>query len=149
VLGGHDKHLLMWKHKTKTLVCLLSIGILSNVVAIGAENMTAASDPPVVVKTVPENGSTGVDAKTTAIRVTFSKDMMDNSWSWCVDSRMEFPKRSGKPGYDKDKRTCVYPVSLEPGKKYATWVNSASHKNFKDTEGQSAVPYLLIFETKK
>ena len=37
----------------------------------------------------------------------------------------------------------------EPGKTYAIWVNSEKFNNFKDTGGRSAVPYLLVFKTKK
>jgi hypothetical protein len=40
----------------------------------------------------------------------------------------------------------VLPVKLEPGRTYALWLNSG---NFKDSGGQRAVPYLLVFETKK
>ena len=57
--------------------------------------------------------------------------------------------RDGKPKYLADKRTCVLPVKLEPGKTYAIWVNSEKFGNFKDTEGRPAVPYLLVFRTKK
>ena len=41
------------------------------------------------------------------------------------------------------------PVALEPGKTYAIWINSEKFNNFKDTDGRSAVPYLLVFRTKK
>jgi RNA polymerase sigma-70 factor (ECF subfamily) len=40
------------------------------------------------------------------------------------------------------------PVKLEPGKTYVIWLNSQKFGNFKDTDGKSAVPYLLVFETK-
>ena len=32
---------------------------------------------------------------------------------------------------------------------YALWLNSAKFGNFKDAEGRAAVPYLLVFKTKK
>jgi hypothetical protein len=38
-------------------------------------------------------------------------------------------------------------VKLEPRKTYAIWLNSGNFGNFKDTSGNSAVPYLLVFET--
>ena len=50
-------------------------------------------------------------------------------------------------GLDQLKRTCVLPVKLEPGKTYAIWLNSQKFGNFKDTDGRSAVPYLLVFRT--
>jgi RNA polymerase sigma-70 factor (ECF subfamily) len=105
--------------------------------------------PPVVVKAVPQSGETQVDAKTTTeIRVTFSKDMTDQSWSWSGLSKESYPKVTGKPHYEKDKRTCVLPVELEAGKTYALWINSEKYNNFKDADGKRAVPYLLVFETK-
>ena len=35
-----------------------------------------------------------------------------------------------------------------PGKTYAIRLNSRRFGNFKDTDGRSAVPYLLVFKTK-
>jgi RNA polymerase sigma-70 factor (ECF subfamily) len=105
--------------------------------------------PPVVVRTMPQSGETAVDSeKVKEIRATFSKDMMDGNWSWAQISKDTFPKVDGKPHYDKDRRTCILPVKLEPGKTYVLWLNSQKFDNFKDTEGRSSVPYLLVFETK-
>ena len=101
------------------------------------------------MKTVPEAGADGVNPKLTEIKVTFSKDMQDGTWSWSTLSKESFPNVDGKPRYLSDKRTCVLPVKLEPGKTYAIWVNSEKFDNFKDTGGRSAVPYLLVFKTKK
>jgi RNA polymerase sigma factor (sigma-70 family) len=113
------------------------------------EDITVEAMPPAVVKTVPQSGVTNVDAKTTEIQVTFSKDMMDENWSWAQLSDETFPKIIGKPKYLKDKRTCVATVKLEPDKTYAIWLNSEKFGNFKDADGRSAVPYLLIFKTAK
>ena len=117
--------------------------------AVRADEIKLEEVPPVVVKTVPEAGTADVDSKTTEIKVTFSKDMADNSWSWVQLSDESFPKTDGKPKYLADKRTCVLPVKLEAGKTYAVWVNNEKFENFKDTDGRSAVPYLLVFKTKK
>ena len=114
-----------------------------------ADDVSLESVPPVVVKTVPEAGAADVDAKLTEIKVTFSKDMQDGGWSRATLSKVIFPKPGGKPKFLPDKRTCVLPVQLEPGKTYALWVNSETFGNFKDTDGHSAVPYLLVFRTKK
>ena len=105
--------------------------------------------PPVVVKTIPAAGDDKVDPKVTEIQVTFSKEMEDASWSWATLSESTFPKVDGKSKYLKDKKTCVLPVKLEAGKTYAIWVNSEKFTNFRDTNGLTAVPYLLVFETKK
>jgi RNA polymerase sigma factor (sigma-70 family) len=110
-----------------------------------------ATVPPVVVKTVPVAGATDVDPGLTEIKVTFSKDMQDKSWSWSSVSDDTFVKPAGDDAihYDTDKRTCVMKVKLEPGKTYALWLNSEKFHNFKDPDGRSAVPYLLVFQTKK
>lgn len=117
--------------------------------AVLAGDITLESVPPVVVKTVPEAGAGDVDPKLSEIKVTFSKDMLDGAWSWVTHSKESFPKMDGKPKYLADKRTCVLPVKLEPGKTYALWLNSDKAANFKDADGRSAVPYLLVFRTKK
>ena len=107
--------------------------------------------PPVVVKTIPAAGTADVDPGLGEIKVTFSKDMTDKSWSWSQLSDDTFPKPVGdKPiHYEKDMRTCVLKVKLEPGKTYAIWVNSDKFANFKDSDDRPAVPYLLVFQTRK
>jgi RNA polymerase sigma factor (sigma-70 family) len=115
----------------------------------GAATISLAAAPPVVVQTVPQAGAGNVDATITEIKVTYSKDMADGSWSWSTWGKDSFPKTTGKPRYLADHRTCVLPVQLQPGRTYAMWLNSSNFGNFKDTAGQTAVPYLLVFETKK
>jgi RNA polymerase sigma-70 factor (ECF subfamily) len=117
--------------------------------AARSDEVTLESAPPVVVKTIPEAGSGEVDPNLAEIKVTFSKDMQDESWSWSTVSKESFPKPEGKAKYLADKRTCVLPVKLEPGKTYAIWLNTANFGNFKDSGGRSAVPYLLVFKTKQ
>ena len=75
--------------------------------------------------------------------------MHDHSWSWAQASKPSFPIVDGKPKYQADKRTCVLPVKLEAGKTYVIWINSQKFGNFKDEEGHPALPYLLVFKTKK
>ncbi len=134
------------KHMAVVLAVLVG-GLVG--ATVRADDITLESVPPVVVKTVPEAGAAAVDPKLAEIKVTFSKDMQHGSWSWSKLSEESFPKLDGKPKYLADKRTCVLPVKLEPGKTYAIWVNSEKFSNFKDAGGRSAVPYLLVFKTKK
>ena len=119
------------------------------VVAWSAERgrLSVQTLPPVVVKTAPQAGDTKVDPSVAEIQVTFSKEMANGSWSWSQISDDSMPKVSGKPHYLADKKTCVLPVKLEPGKTYVIWLNSQKFHNFKDAGGRSAVPYLLVFET--
>ena len=106
--------------------------------------------PPVVVKTVPTAGADDVDPATAELKVTFSKPMTDQSWTWSTTQEEygAFPKVDAKPGFDKGLKTCSLPVKLEPGTTYAIWVNSDRFQNFKDADGNPAVPYLLTFRTK-
>jgi Bacterial Ig-like domain len=113
------------------------------VVAQSVESMA-----PVVVKTVPQAGSTDVEPGELEVKITFSKEMMDQNWSW-VDAWQGSPPPSvGKPKYSDDHRTCVVKVKLESGKTYGWWINSRSFGNFKDKQGRSAVPYLFVFKVK-
>jgi polysaccharide biosynthesis/export protein len=110
---------------------------------------------PVLVKSVPEAGADNVDPNLPEIRVTFSRKMADQSWSWCHTSEESFPETTDKPHYLDDHRTCVLPVKLQPGKTYNIWLNWPEDnpdqyvpRNFKDIKGRSSVPYLLVFKTK-
>jgi RNA polymerase sigma-70 factor (ECF subfamily) len=109
--------------------------------------LSVAALPPVVVKTLPQAGDTQVDPSITEIRGTFSKKMTTGknySWAGAEDSWV-----TGKPRWLADGKTCVLPVKLEPGRTYVVWLNSPSFRNFRDSQGQSAIPYLLVFETAK
>jgi RNA polymerase sigma-70 factor (ECF subfamily) len=105
------------------------------------------SMPPVVVKTVPESGAKDVAPGIVEIKVTFSKEMADNSWSWSTVWPGSTPEALGPPRYEANRKTCVLKVKLEPNKTYAYWLNSEKFKNFRDRQGHAAVPYLLVFHT--
>jgi hypothetical protein len=66
-----------------------------------------------------------------------------------ASSKATYNNISGDIRYLDDGRTCVLPVKLEPGKTYATWINSGRFLGFKDRDRRPAVPYLLVFETKR
>ena len=106
------------------------------------------SVPPVVVKTIPAAGSKDVPPGDFEVRITFSKQMADRSWSWSTAWQNSDPKPLGKPHYDADHRTCVMKVKLEPGKTYGWWLNSEKFHGFQDYQHRPAVPYLLTFRTK-
>jgi hypothetical protein len=131
--------------KTKLFLSLVLTSVISIAVA---QEVTLDSARPVVIKSVPEAGSAAVDPSTTEIRVTFSKEMQPGAWSWGMIDKGTYPGTSESPKYLDDKRTCVLPVKLQPGKTYAVWINTEKLQNFKDVKGQIAVPYLLVFKTR-
>jgi hypothetical protein len=131
-----------------SLVCFWAAALCSL-----APNASRAQDidsmPPVVVKTVPEAGSTNVAPGVVEIKVSFSKEMKDGSWSWATAWPGSHAEIVEKPEYDSVYRTCTLKVKLEPGKTYGYWLNSQKFTNFKDKQGLAAVPYLLAFQTAK
>ncbi len=130
------------------LIAVAAILMAGPAAAQQSAGISVKSVPPVVVKTVPRAGDATVDPDLKEIRVTFSKDMMsDRMWSWVKISNETFPMISGKIEYLDDKRTCVAPVKLEPGRTYAIWLNSENFNAFRDLDNNPAVPYLLTFHT--
>jgi hypothetical protein len=110
----------------------------------------ALKPPPVVIRTVPESGASDVDPNLSEVRVTFSGPMAPTSWAFCTwGGQSHFPATNGPIHFLKDRTTCVFPVKLRAGQVYAIWLNAEKFEGFRDIKGQPAVPYLLIFETRK
>jgi hypothetical protein len=123
---------------------------MSAAVQSAADNaQTVAGLPPVVVETRPVSGARDVEPGVAEIRVRFSKEMADGSWSWSTAWENSTPETIGHIHYEPDQRTCVLKAKLEPDHTYAWWLNSDKFKNFTDLAGRPAVPYLLIFQTKQ
>ena len=111
--------------------------------------ISVATLPPVVVRTMPQSGDTAVDASSVKeIRVTFSKEMADKTWSWSQLSNDTFPKISGEIHYQGNNAPAWRRWLSSRARTYAVWLNSQNFGNFKDKDGHPAVPYLLVFETK-
>src|SRR6478752_6406548 len=98
--------------------------VCSLLCAVGIQSQDLDTTPPVVVKTIPEAGSKELPPGTAEIRVTFSKPMADQSWSWSTAWKDSVPEMVGKPRYEADQKTCVLKVKLEPDKTYGYWLNS-------------------------
>ena len=131
--------------KTPILFATLALAALS--LPLAAAEPSVDTMPPVVIKTVPEAGGTNVAPGVVEIKVTFSKPMRDQAWSWSSAWQGSEPEVVEKPKYEADGKTCVIKVKLEPNKTYGYWLNSEKFKNFKDSAGRPAVPYLLAFKT--
>ncbi|MGD1018712.1 MAG: Ig-like domain-containing protein [Verrucomicrobiia bacterium] len=134
--------------KIANVFAVIVVATLSQFVSGTSRAQDLDSMAPVVVKTVPESGAKDVAAGVVEIKVTFSKEMADGSWSWVIAWQGSTPEMVDKPHYDSDRKTCVLKVRLEPNKTYGYWLNKAQFQNFKDKQGHSAVPYLLVFQTK-
>jgi hypothetical protein len=132
--------------KALTKVLLVAGWCQFAMAAVHAQDIDSIA--PVVVKTVPEAGSKDVSPGVVEIRVTFSKPMTDQSWSWSSAWTDSVPESIGKPHYEADNRTCVLKVKLQPNKTYGYWLNSQKFHGFQDQQGHPAVPYLLVFKTK-
>jgi hypothetical protein len=134
--------------KTKIVLATLVIGAICQFAPQTSHAQDVDSIAPVVVKTVPEAGSKNVAPGEIEIKVKFSKEMTDQSWSWATAWQNSTPDGTEKPHYEADHRTCVLKVKLEPNKTYGYWINSQRFHGFQDTQGHPAVPYLLVFQTR-
>jgi hypothetical protein len=134
--------------KMKLLPASISIaaaGILGPL-SVFAEDLNSV--PPVVTRTVPEAGSNDIAAGELVIKITFSKPMADQSWSWADAWQGSAPEILEKPRYEADRKTCVMKVKVQPGRTYGWWLNSQKFQGFRDAQNHPAVPYLLTFQTK-
>jgi len=114
----------------------------------GKSGETPLAEKPRVVDTVPRYGES-LDAKNVKeLRVTFSEDMNTDSYWSIVDGYGDFPQIDLVKINWRDPRTCVIPVKLESGKRYAVWFNHGPYLNFVNKTGNSSVPYMLVFSTK-
>jgi len=116
--------------------------------------------PPTVVRTEPANFADNVPADLKQISVTFDQQMMNRSWSWTQLDRKTFPKMVGRPGYDRERKTCTLRVKLKPGTLYFVGINynplerspgaqgeTRLRRGFKSASGKAAKPYALVFAT--
>jgi len=134
--------------KIKSFLTPIVLGALCALATTTGRAQDIDAMAPVVVKTVPEAGSKNVAPGEVIIKITFSKEMTDQSWSWASAWQNSEPEDLGKPYYSADHKTCMLKVKLEPGKTYGWWINSQRFHGFKDAQGRSAVPYLFVFQTK-
>lgn len=129
-------------------VTVLAAAFVGAATCSWADEPTLDNVPPVVVRTEPQAGASGVAAGPAEITVTFSKPMRAGGWSWVKVSEASFPLLRGQPRYSPDHMSCILPVTLEAGKTYAIFLNSPPSQNFTDQEGRKALTYLLVFSTK-
>ena len=135
--------------KTKIIAVVVVAAALCGLNVPNSRAQDIDSFAPVVVKTVPEAGSKDVPPGEYEVKITFSKEMTDQSWSWSTAWKDSAPESLGKPHYEADHKTCVMKVKLEPGKTYGWWINGQKFHGFQDTQHHPAIPYLFTFKVKE
>lgn len=112
-----------------------------------SEDLKKKANKPVIVGLEPKNGAQDVDPNITELRVTFNVPM-GGGFSWTGGGEQFPPIPEGKrPSWNPDKKSCVLPVKLEPGKSYRLGLNSPSHKNFQSAGGVPLDPVVYTFRT--
>lgn len=112
-----------------------------------SDALLAKTQKPVILEMTPANGATGVDPRTTELRVTFSVPM-GGGFSWTGGGPDYPPAPEGQgPRWTEDHRTCIRPVRLEPNRQYRLGLNSPSHQNFQSAAGVPLDPVIYCFET--
>lgn len=112
-----------------------------------SDELVATTQKPVILEMSPANGATGVDPRTTELRVAFSVPM-GGGFSWTGGGPDYPPAPEGQgPRWTEDQRTCIHPVRLEPNHQYRLGLNSPSHKNFQSATGVPLDPLIYTFQT--
>ncbi|MHC4217218.1 MAG: DUF4932 domain-containing protein [Planctomycetota bacterium] len=114
---------------------------------IEQEDEKAAAESPKVLWMSPANGAADVDPGLTEITVVFDRPMASGSWS-VVGGGSDFPKTTGSPSYDDDRRVFTMPVTLKPGWTYRFMLNSDRFKAFRSAEGAPLEPVDVSFTTR-
>ncbi len=124
-----------FKHNKTLFAAVLLLLLATSVYAVS----------PKVVKTVPQNGDENIRPGLRRIKILFDQDMDRQGHSVCGGGPT-FPEIVGKPRWT-DKRTFTMSAKLKPFTEYELYVNSPTHKNFKNLQGEPAVVYHLKFKT--
>jgi len=103
---------------------------------------------PRIVSIEPANGATDVDPSTSELRVTFDR-AMGKGMSWTGSGPLFPTSPAGKKAVWVDERTCMLPVTLEPGHEYRLGFNSPSHINFQTEWGVPLEPVVYKFSTRR
>ncbi len=107
-----------------------------------------AQEPPTIVQRTPADGDVEVDAAGVAeLIVVFDRPMSTGGFSFCGGGPAFPPVTDGKRPYWKDSKTCVLPVTLEPGRSYRLSLNCPAATNFRSGKGVALRPAPWQFAT--
>jgi len=98
-----------------------------------------------VAVSVPKDGDQSVSSALSEISVTFDQDMNQGGFSF-TGGGDTFPKVTGQPRW-KSPRECLLPVQMLPAHDYIVGLNSATHTNFKNAQGEPLAPVRIRFRT--
>jgi hypothetical protein len=116
-------------------------------IAFRTSGLPGKTKAPEIVAIDPPNGATDVNPAVTELRVTFNI-AMGHGMSW-VGEVPNFPgsPEGKKPYWTDGGKTCVLPVVLRPGWKYALSLNSRSFQGFQSEDGVALAPVAFRIET--
>lgn len=101
---------------------------------------------PDVVKIDPTNGSVGVNPDTKEIRITFSKEMVPEYYSFNLSEKgKEYMPISKVIGMENNDKTLVLGVNLKPNQEYEFFL---TNKSFRSKEGYSLKDEKLLIKFK-
>lgn len=101
---------------------------------------------PKVASLTPANGANDVDPACVALVITFDRPM-EGGMS-VVGGGEHFPKTTGRPTWDKDKKVLTVPVELKPDWDYELWLNRGKYDSFRAADGTVLQPMQVRFHTR-
>lgn len=102
---------------------------------------------PAIVEMVPADAAVNVDPSLGELRVTFDRPMAPG-FSW-VGGGERYPEVLGVARWSDDRKSCILPVKLRPGRDYELSLNSKYIQNFRDPSGAPLEPTEWKFRTKE
>ncbi len=112
-----------------------------------ATDQTAEAGVPKVLRLEPANGAKDVDPDLKEMVVVFDRDM-GKGMSWCGGGPSHPAANDDRKAQWRDARTCVLPITLEPGHTYSLSINCQSYRNFRSADGVPVRPYPVEFQTR-
>ena len=116
------------------------------ILAVSLGTAAVRTQAPVLVKSQPASGATGVAFDVGRIVFEFDRDMDRTQWSFCQSARGVYPPQVA-PGESPwlDARRCELRFGkLAAGTTYAIQLNSEQRKGFRSAEGARPLPVTVV-----
>ena len=105
--------------------------------------------PPRVISISPANGAADVDPELKEIRITFSRQMMAESWAYC-GSGPHFPGVIAKPHYNGNRTVWSVQIQLRPEWDYECGLNTdPRYEGFISEDGVALAPVRVKFRRRR